>query len=127
MRLTIDRQPKSVIFQHSETLGGIFLKMFDLRRIQLSPLTGYNYDMVEIKMVEDAVNESAISMVYKLNDTTFRPIFSRMMEWAIIPASKKDVKATINRKTTWYTFLLRFFDTLKVCSQRTIRISLCLP
>lgn len=113
LRLTIDRQPKLVILRHSETLVGLFLKMFDLRRIQLSPLTAYSYDMVEIGMVEDAVNESAICMVYKLNDTTFRPMFSRMLEWTTFPTSNKDIKATIHRKTTWYTFLLRFFGTLK--------------
>lgn len=114
-----------MIVQHSETLGSLFLRMFDLRRIQLSPLTGYSYDMAEIGVVEDAVNESAISMVYKLNDTTFRPMFSRMLEWTSFPTSKKGIKATIHRKTTWYTFLLKFFGTLKVCSRNTTRVSDC--
>lgn len=111
-----------MIVQHSETLGGLFLRMFELRRIQLSPLTGYNYDMAEIEVVEDAVNESALSMIYKLNDTAFRPIFSRMLEWTTFPISKNDVKATIHRQTTWYTFLLKFFGTLKVCSSNATRV-----
>ncbi|CAD6593091.1 MAG: snoRNA-binding rRNA-processing protein utp10 [Alectoria sarmentosa] len=111
--LAIDRYPKSMIVQHSETLGGLFLKMFDLRRIQLSPLIGYNYDIAEIGVIEDTVNESAISMVYKLNDKTFRPMFSRMLEWTTFLTSKKDMKATIHRQITWYTFLLKFFGTLK--------------
>lgn len=125
LRLTIDLQPKSIIVQHSETLGGLFLRVFDLRRIQLSSLTGDSYDMAEIGVVEDAVNESAISMVYKLNDTTFRPMFSRMLEWTTFPTSKNDIRATIHRQTTWYTFLLKFFGTLKVCSQNTTRVSRC--
>lgn len=124
MRLTIDRQPKSMIVQHSETLGGLFLKMFDLRRIQLSPITGYSYDMAEIEVVEDAVNESAISMIYKLNDATFRPMFSRMLEWTTFP-TLKDTKATIHRQTTWYTFLIKFFGTLKVYSRNSTRLSDC--
>lgn len=82
--------------------------------MQLSPLTGYSYDMGEVEVVEDAVDESAISMVYKLNDTTFRPMFLRMLEWTTFPTSKKDMKATICRQTTWYTFLLKFFGSLKV-------------
>lgn len=90
--------------------------MFDLRSVQLSPLTGYSYDIGEIEMVEDAVDESAISMVYKLNDTMFRPMFLRMLEWTTFPTSKKDIKAMIYRRTTWYTFLFKFFGTLKVCS-----------
>lgn len=125
MRIIIDRQPKSTIVQHLETLGGLFLKMFDLRRIQLSPLTDYSYGMAEIEVVEDAVNESAISMVYKLNDTMFRPMFSRMLEWTTFPTSKKDVKATSHRQTTWYTFLLKLFGTLKVCSRITTHVSDC--
>ena len=125
LRLIIDRQPKSTIAQHLETLGGLFLKMFDLRSIQLSPLTGYIYDIGEIEVVEDAVDESAISMVYKLNDTMFRPMFSRMLEWTTFPTSKKDEKATIYRQTTWYTFLFKFFGTLKVCSWTTTRFTGC--
>ena len=97
--------------------------MFDLRRLQLSPLTGYRYDTSEIRLVEDIVNESAISMVYKLNDTTFRPIFSQMLEWTTIPMLKKDIKARINRQITWYTFLLKFFSTLKVYSRNSTRVS----
>lgn len=116
LRLIIDRQPKSRIAKHLETLGGLFLKMFDLRSTQLPPLTGYTYDIGEIEVVEDAVHESAISMVHKLNDTNFRPMFSRMLEWTTFPTSKKDTKARIYRQTTWYTFLFKFFGTLKVCS-----------
>ncbi len=115
LRLTIDRQPKSSIAKHSETLCDLFLKMFDLRRIQLSPLTGYSYNIAEIGLVEDIVNDTAISMVYKLNDTTFRPMFSRMLTWTTFPTSKQDMKATIYRQTTWYRFLLKFFGALKVC------------
>lgn len=113
LRLAIDRQPKSIIAQHSEILGDLFLGMFDFRRIQLSPSTDYSYDIAEIGLVEDIVNDSAISMVYKLNDTTFRPILSRMFEWTTNLVSK-NLKARIHRQTTWYTFLLKFFGTLKV-------------
>ena len=116
LRLAIDRQPKSIIAQHSETLCDLLLQMFDFRRIQLSPLADYHLDLAEIGLVEDIVNETAISMTYKLNDATFRPVFSRMLEWTVFPISK-DMKARIHRQITWYTFLLRFFGTFKVCSQ----------
>ena len=116
LRLTIDCQPKSIISQHSETLCDLLLQMFDFRRIQLSPLADRHLDLTEIGLVEDIVNETAISMTYKLNDATFRPVFLRMSEWTIFPISE-DMKARIHRQTTWYTFLLRFFGTFKVCSQ----------
>ena len=116
LRLTIDRQPKSIISQHSEMLCDLLLQMFDFRRIQLSPLADYHLDLAEIELVEDIVNETAISMTYKLNDAAFRPAFSRMLEWTMFPISK-DMKARIHRQTTWYTFLRRFFGTFKVCLQ----------
>ena len=123
LRLTIDRLSKSTIAQHSERLGGLFLRIFDLRRIQLSPLASCSYEIAEIGLVEDIVNECVTSMVYKLNDTTFRPIFSRMFDWTSIPTSKNDMKARIHRQTTWYTFLLKFFGTLKVCLRKSTRVS----
>ena len=123
LRLTVDRLSKSTITQHSERLGGLFLMMFDLRRIQLSPLADYSYEIAEIGLVEDIVNDCVISVVYKLNDTTFRPIFSRMFEWTRIPTLKNDMKARIHRQTTWYTFLLKFFGTLKVCFRKPTGVS----
>ena len=96
--------------------GDLFLRMFDLRNFQLSSITGYSYDVAEIEEFEDIINESAINMVYKLNDTTFRPLFVRMLEWTTVLTSK-DVKATVRRQTTWYTFLPKFFGTLKVSSR----------
>lgn len=112
-RLAIDRQPKSMIAKHSEMLGDLLLRIFDLRRIQLSPPTEDSYDLAEIDEVEDAVNACAIAMVYKLNDTAFRPLFLRVLEWATTPATKGD-DGTLHRQTTWYTFLSNFFDMLKV-------------
>ena len=103
-----------MIVQHSETLGGLFLKMFDLRYIQLSPPTENSYDSKEIDEVEAAVNEAAVAMIYKLNDATFRPIFMRISDWSKSATSKKDGKGRLHRQTTWYAFLVQFFQTFKV-------------
>ena len=103
-----------MIVKYSETLGGLFLKMFDLRYIQLSPPTENSYNSNEIEEVEAAVNEAAIAMIYKLNDATFRPLFMRISEWSNSAISKKDEKGRSHRQTTWYAFLVRFFQTLKV-------------
>ena len=121
LRLIVDRLPKPMIVQHSESLEGLFLGVFDLRRIQLSPLAGHNLALSEIRKVEDVISEIAMSMVYKCNDATFRPIFARMLEWATFSTSKKDKKATIHRQTMWYTFLVKFFSSLKVCAWNTTR------
>lgn len=88
--------------------------MFDLRHIQLSPPTENSYNANEIEEVEAAVNDAAIAMIYKLNDATFRPLFVRILEWSNSAISKKDEKGRLHRQTTWYAFLVQFFQTLKV-------------
>ena len=102
-----------MIVKQSETLGDFFLKAFDLRRIQLSPRTEDSYRDEEIELVEDAVNETAIAMVYKLNDAAFRPMFTRIMEWATTSAAQRNKKSNTLRRTTLYTFVLKLFATLK--------------
>ena len=103
-----------MIVKYSETLGGLFLKMFDLRHIQLSPPTEDSYSAKEIDEVEAEVNEAVIAMIYKLNDATFRPLFVRISDWTNAAMSKKDGESRLHRQTTWYAFLLQFFQTLKV-------------
>jgi len=122
LRLAIDRQPKSMIIKQRETLGDLLLHVFDLRRIQNSPPTEDSYDLSEIDEVEDAVNDCAIAMVYKLNDATFRPLFLRILEWATTPTTKGD-KGTLHRQTTWFAFLLKFFDMLKVALGSVLKVS----
>ncbi len=111
LRLSILQQPKSTISKYSSSLSNLFLKAFDLRRIQFSPRTEDSYEDSEVEEVEDAVNETAIAMVYRLNDTAFRPLFVKMIEWA---SALRDEKKGVLRKITWWTFLGKFFGTLKV-------------
>lgn len=110
----IEKQPKSVIVNNSSTLTGIFLRAFDLRRIQFSPRTEESYDNDEVEVAETAVNGVAIKMIYKMNDTTFRPLFTRLLQWASTSLPKSDKKGRRLRLTTLFTFLEAFFDTLKV-------------
>ncbi len=111
LRSSIYQRPKSFISKHSSSLTCFFLKAFDLRRIQFSPRTEDSYRDSEVGEVEEAVNETAMAMIYKLNDTAFRPLFMRMMEWS---TALKDGKKGLQRKITWWTFLGKFFGTLKV-------------
>lgn len=118
----IERQPKSIIAKQSQKLLGIFLKAFDLRRIQCSPRTEDSYEDNEIDEVEQSVNEVATKMIYKLNDTRFRPMFVKMLEWATTAGNSKERKGKVYRQITWYNFLHTFFDTLQVSDPDTSRI-----
>jgi U3 small nucleolar RNA-associated protein 10 len=88
------------------------LKAFDLRRQwTLAPDDEYPIDILDD--VESSVNSVAIKMIYKFNDTTFRPIFSKLIEWASSGLPKKDKAGRIFRLQSVYSFLAVFFDSLK--------------
>ena len=63
--------------------------------------------------VETDVNEVAIKMIYKFNDSTFRPIFANIVEWASSSLPKKDHQGRILRLQSVYGFMAVFFDNLK--------------
>lgn len=113
-RTIIERQPKSLVLHETEILTNILINAFDLRRTQLSPRTETSFGDSEVEDAETAIFETAITMIYKLNDATFRPMFLKIWKWTIDPISKKDKKANVYRRTTFYTFLIKLFDTLKV-------------
>ncbi len=116
-RSIIERQPKSLVGKQSGILTSILIKVFDLRRIQLSPRTEDSFEDHEVEDVEAAVFGSAIAMIYKLNDATFRPMFSRICDWTMNPMSKMDKNVKMHRRTTLYGFLGEFFSALKASPQ----------
>ena len=124
LRLAIDHHPKSIIVKQSDSLGDLLMRILDLRRIQLSSPDEDSYGIDEIEEVERAVNDTTIAMIYKLNDATFRPLFIKLIEWTALPESS-DEKARMQRQTSWYTFLLTFFGTLKVILLAIISLLLC--
>lgn len=66
-----------------------------------------------MKEVEAEVNEVAIKMIYKFNDSTFRPMFSNLVDWASKSLPKKDKSGRILRLQSLYGFMIVFFDNLK--------------
>ena len=63
--------------------------------------------------IEQSINETAIKMIYKFNDSTFRPIFAKFIEWASTSLPKKDKKGRSLRLQSVYGFMAIFFDNLK--------------
>ena len=111
--MCIERQPKALIAKHSDILTNLFLKMFDLRRIQFSPRTDDSYEDKEIEDIESAISTTFMAMIYKINDAVFRPIFTRFVDWCTSPTLKDNKNPITQRQITSWTFLLHFFRTLK--------------
>lgn len=107
LRIAIDHHPKSVISKHSAVLAKIFQNAFDLRRRWSA---NHEVDTEAMMETEKEVNEIAIKMIYKFNDSTFRPIFANMIEWA---STTSDGSDRVLRLQSIYGFLAVFFESLK--------------
>lgn len=97
--------------KHSPILSTIFLSAFDLRRQWTVSNAAISED--EISEIENLVNSVAIKMIYKFNDSTFRPIFANLLEWASTGLPKKDTAGRLLRLRSIYTFTTLFFTHLK--------------
>lgn len=106
----IDKHTKASIGKNVSALQAIFLGTFDLRRLE--HIKGHT-SATRLAAIEDAINEVALKMVYKLNDATFRPIFSQFIEWATSGLPKSDMLGATLRQQSIYGFLHKFFDNLK--------------
>ncbi|KAL2869814.1 snoRNA-binding rRNA-processing protein UTP10 [Aspergillus lucknowensis] len=110
--LSIEKHPKSATMKNLSVLTSILFRAFDLRREQVALDSKSVFNISDLEEIEDLLNDVTIKMIYKLNDTTFRPIFTQLVEWASgLP--KKDTQGTLARLTTFYRFLQVFFGTLQ--------------
>lgn len=108
--LGIDKHSKASVVKNVSPLSAIFLCGFDLRRLENAK---GDTDANKLAELEDAMNDVALKMVYKLNDAAFRPIFSQLIEWSSSGLPKSDVLGTVLRQQSVFGFLHKFFDNLK--------------
>lgn len=111
--LAIEKHPKSATSKNVGILSKLLYRAFDLRREQQSSESTPQFEESQLQAIEDLVNNVAIKMIFKLNDTIFRPLFMEIVEWATNGVSKSDTKGRILRLTSFYMFLQKFFGTLK--------------
>lgn len=110
LSLAVEKNAKSAVVKNVGVLSKILFKAFDLRCEQAALGDKANFDAADLDEAESALNDVTIKMIYKLNDSTFRPLFLRFVEWA---TAKKDDQARSSRLTTFYNFLKVFFGTLQ--------------
>ncbi|KAG2417997.1 hypothetical protein HFD88_001097 [Aspergillus terreus] len=113
LSLAIEKHPKSATMKNLPVLTEILFKAFDLRREQVALGSKAKFDADDLEEAEEIVNDVTIKMIYKLNDSTFRPIFTKLFDWATTGISKKDRHGDVSRLTTFYKFLEVFFGTLQ--------------
>ena len=85
--------------------------MLDLRRVQFTHRDEDSYSEKDVSVIEDKVNTVAIEFIYKLNDTVFRPILMRWLDWAVRCSGVFSTTISI-RKDTSSDFSLQISGTL---------------
>lgn len=110
--MALDKHPRSTVTKYSSVLAKIFQNAFDLRRMWTAAADG-DHSADSMLEVEARVNEVAIKMIYKFNDSTFRPMFANIIEWASNALVTKDKAGRILRLQSVYSFMIVFFDNLK--------------
>lgn len=93
-------------------LASILVKAFDLRRQKVNSETS-QATLKQVAEIEGSLNEKALKMIYKLNDASFRPIFTQLIEWTGNGLPQNDVSGRTLRQFSIYGFLETFFDNLK--------------
>jgi len=93
---------KSAVVQSQNTFSKIFLQAFDLRKTA-------GFDIEDINKLDERCFKVVVQMVFKLNDTAFRPMFSKFLQWA---SSDGD----LSRMRTFYGFLDVLIESLSVSS-----------
>jgi len=91
---------KSAVVQSQSTFSKIFLQAFDLRKTA-------SFDIEDINKLDEQCFKVVVQMVFKLNDTAFRPMFSKFLQWA---SNDKDLL----RMRTFYGFLDVLIESLSV-------------
>ncbi|KAL2271623.1 hypothetical protein VTJ83DRAFT_994 [Remersonia thermophila] len=111
--LALDKHSKSVVSKNVSSLSAIFLNALDLRRSVAAGQIKTAISQSQLDELEPKVHEDALKMIYKLNDATFRPVFSKLMEWATAGLPKSDAAGRTLRLYAVYGFLDAFFGNLK--------------
>ncbi|KAI9802060.1 MAG: snoRNA-binding rRNA-processing protein utp10 [Piccolia ochrophora] len=112
LKTCIERCPKSVIVKNVQVLKSILLHGFDLRRVQAEKELD-QFDSEDVVGLGKTVEEVAIKVIFKLNDTTFRPLFTSILDWATGDSPEVANTSKVLKLTSVFGFLYAFFEALK--------------
>lgn len=104
----ITQNTKATVTKSASVLFPVVLQAFDLRRAL--------GDAAEVDEEAPAVYtqtcQTAMDMVLKLNDTTFRPFFIKLVAWAADELPKSDADGRTKRGIALYEFAYTLFEQL---------------
>ncbi|EXJ61622.1 hypothetical protein A1O7_02051 [Cladophialophora yegresii CBS 114405] len=129
----IKRNSKSTVGRAAEELSDFILQVLDLRRVnrvkalvKADDATSHLLRSDELRNIEHNLFKLSEALIYKLNDSTFRPIFESWVEWARseVPQDRPESEdadqmadrksgARIARLGSLFSLASHFFESLK--------------
>ncbi|KAF2726237.1 hypothetical protein K431DRAFT_214057 [Polychaeton citri CBS 116435] len=101
--VAVKHHPKKVITTNAQRVLPILLSAFDAPRLSLLRREEAPAE------TSDLANQAAMDVVLKLNDTTFRPFFIRLVEWA----KESNVDLVVVREQSVYSFATVLSEQLR--------------
>ncbi|ORY34663.1 U3 small nucleolar RNA-associated protein 10 [Naematelia encephala] len=84
LRLTLRNADRQAMPGLLKAVFAFFLDVFDLRH----RLQKQGFDIIAINGIEESAIGSFLELVTKLNEATFKPLFIRLYDWAIVDLSE---------------------------------------
>lgn len=98
---------RKIVSSQSASLVTFLLKSFEVRGLV------DRFDQNTIYRIETRTIKTGIQIVMKLNDKTFRPLFVRVVRWAIEGEGCSPALSEVARKTVFFRYLHKLFGNLK--------------
>ncbi|RKP05884.1 hypothetical protein THASP1DRAFT_19205 [Thamnocephalis sphaerospora] len=97
----VDAMERADVQQNYKPIFKFFLNLSDIRRTSSD-----RFSIQELRELEEGLIDAFLRLVMKLNETTFKPVFLKAVEWAI---STHDA---VTNKQARQIFFYRFLDQL---------------
>jgi len=126
--------PQDAVLQYTKGLSNIFLQALDMVKMADPSMSKVDFSIIFAKLpdqtfayqAETHVISAYREFVVKLNDSTFRPVFRRLYDWAFVHeggmsvpenmfASSQTVLGDNPRKITFFHTYCGLLDFFKVC------------
>lgn len=103
----IENTNRKVITGSAKEILALFLQALDIRK------DCKDWDARAIEQVEKRIISVLLKVVLKMNDSTFRPLFLKLRDWAVSELADKDAAALQLRQITFFNFFTQFAATFK--------------
>ncbi|KAI7901693.1 uncharacterized protein BX663DRAFT_562160 [Cokeromyces recurvatus] len=94
---------RDVITSHYKQMFKFFLIVFDVRRSHSK-----EFEESDVAVIEDAVINTFLDLVIKLNETLFKPLYLKVIDWATVELTGEDTRALF-----FYKLVDALFEKLK--------------